>query len=405
MIDMIEGNSNNNSNSNNNQPAATMTLATPTSTSKVKVFPGIDAFTLHDSLGFPIDLTVILAGERGYSVDIVGYECEMQKQRKASVGMGSVSSRNSSSSSNGEVSNNTNSSNSGNGASSNASSVSGLNMNMNMSTPLRFKLNGYDMANLDANHVQGTNDSYKYTHTDSSFVSNLQAVVLPMSRKCMGTRSGMGTGTGTGSQEGYEILFPGSGEPFSRLVSELSGLLGGFESGTGTESGSESVSEAIGSNSVCIGLILDNSIFYAEAGGQVGDSGSITVSTPGPMGHTVNCRVYDVQEYSGYILHMCTVNKEELVNLNDIAKDWYMYSINMSVDVDRRHLIATNHSTTHILNHTLRSVLNSTTSTSDSSTNPSAKSNANPKPKPNLDTTALVIVLRIDNDGKYCGKA
>ena len=36
---------------------------------------------------------------------------------------------------------------------------------------------------------------------------------------------------------------------------------------------------------------------------------------------------------------------------------------------------------------------------------PTPTSTPDPKPKPNLDTTALVIVLRIDNDGKYCGKA
>jgi alanyl-tRNA synthetase len=43
---------------------------------------GEDAFFLHDTLGFPIDLTTEIAGERGRSVDVEGFESRMREQRE-----------------------------------------------------------------------------------------------------------------------------------------------------------------------------------------------------------------------------------------------------------------------------------------------------------------------------------
>src|SRR4029079_15644247 len=45
---------------------------------------GDDAFKLYDTFGFPIDLTELMAGERGYSVDIAGFEAALQAQRSQS---------------------------------------------------------------------------------------------------------------------------------------------------------------------------------------------------------------------------------------------------------------------------------------------------------------------------------
>ena len=42
---------------------------------------GDDAFFLHDTLGFPVDLTREIAGERGRTVDLDGYTARMQEQR------------------------------------------------------------------------------------------------------------------------------------------------------------------------------------------------------------------------------------------------------------------------------------------------------------------------------------
>jgi len=45
---------------------------------------GRDAFKLHDTFGFPIELTVELARERGVEVDIAGFHAAMQEQRDRS---------------------------------------------------------------------------------------------------------------------------------------------------------------------------------------------------------------------------------------------------------------------------------------------------------------------------------
>jgi len=42
---------------------------------------GEDAFRLYDTFGFPIDLTELMARERGYAVDIAGFESALQGQR------------------------------------------------------------------------------------------------------------------------------------------------------------------------------------------------------------------------------------------------------------------------------------------------------------------------------------
>jgi len=47
---------------------------------------GEDAFKLYDTYGFPVDLTELMASERGLIVDHVGFEREMQKQRDRSRG-------------------------------------------------------------------------------------------------------------------------------------------------------------------------------------------------------------------------------------------------------------------------------------------------------------------------------
>ena len=51
---------------------------------RVKVIPGADAFKLYDTYGFPIDLTQLIAAERGQTVDVAGFERELGKQRTRS---------------------------------------------------------------------------------------------------------------------------------------------------------------------------------------------------------------------------------------------------------------------------------------------------------------------------------
>jgi alanyl-tRNA synthetase len=47
-----------------------------------KIFSGQSAFLLYDTYGFPLDMTQLLATERGLTVDTAGFEAEMEKQRE-----------------------------------------------------------------------------------------------------------------------------------------------------------------------------------------------------------------------------------------------------------------------------------------------------------------------------------
>ena len=49
-----------------------------------KRIPGAEAFKLYDTFGFPIDLTEIIAGERGVEVDLAGFESALEEQRQRS---------------------------------------------------------------------------------------------------------------------------------------------------------------------------------------------------------------------------------------------------------------------------------------------------------------------------------
>jgi alanyl-tRNA synthetase len=45
------------------------------------VISGLDAFTLYDTYGFPLELTQEIAAERGFEVDVAAFEAEMVQQR------------------------------------------------------------------------------------------------------------------------------------------------------------------------------------------------------------------------------------------------------------------------------------------------------------------------------------
>ena len=56
------------------------------------VIAGEDAFRLHDTFGFPLDLTELIARERGYRTDVEGFEesLEVQRERSRSAREGGV---------------------------------------------------------------------------------------------------------------------------------------------------------------------------------------------------------------------------------------------------------------------------------------------------------------------------
>ena len=87
-------------------------------------------------------------------------------------------------------------------------------------------------------------------------------------------------------------------------------------------------------------LVLDTTPFYAERGGEVGDTGTMTVN-----GQTV--RVLNTIPHGNIIVH--SVRSEGVVNAGDEAV--------CSVDDDRRSAIRRNHTATHLLHEALGRVL------------------------------------------------
>lgn len=90
-------------------------------------------------------------------------------------------------------------------------------------------------------------------------------------------------------------------------------------------------------------MVMDATPFYAEAGGQVGDTGRIT--TPG--GEFV---VADTRKQGNATLHFGTVVSGNVAT-NESGQG--------AIDVPRRHSIRLNHSATHLLHGALRHVLGS----------------------------------------------
>ncbi len=89
-------------------------------------------------------------------------------------------------------------------------------------------------------------------------------------------------------------------------------------------------------------IILDKTVFYAEAGGQVGDSGEIIIDDS-------VFKVTDTKiQKSGAIEHYGKLIKGKL-NIND--------RVTLKVDHDRRLNIMRNHSATHLLHASLKEVL------------------------------------------------
>lgn len=92
-----------------------------------------------------------------------------------------------------------------------------------------------------------------------------------------------------------------------------------------------------------INVVLDKTAFYAESGGQVGDTGKITTDS---AVLTVN----DTKKQNGKFIHICKV-ESGVINVND--------KVCAEIDSDRRDAIKRNHSTAHLLQAALKQVLGS----------------------------------------------
>jgi len=214
------------------------------------VVTGDKAFYLYDTLGFPIDLTELMAEEAGLSVDVKGFANEMEAQKKRS-------------------------------RAARASAKSG-------GAP-QLELIAEQTAALSDSGVLATDDSFKYR---------------------------------------WDVELPAT-------VMSIYGPDGFLEKGSAAQPGD------------FVGLVLDKSSFYAEAGGQEADLGTLRIlNEAGDVVGSFDVR--DVQSFGGFLLHSGFVEEGSL----EVGA-----VVNCRVDYDRRRQVAPNHSMTHVLNAALREVL------------------------------------------------
>lgn len=217
-----------------------------------KVFSGEDAHFLYTSMGFPVDLTELMAEEKGMTLDKDGFEAKMKKEQELSA------------------------------AAHQAKMAGGSGKDM--------RLVAEQTAHLVTQGVEATDDAPKYVWNEDLTDCTAKA------------------------------LFIGRNETEDNL---------GFV-------------ESITSENGTIGVVLDKTSFYPEAGGQIYDTGSLISSN----GATI--RVDNVQMFGQYALHVGEVT-DGTFTVGD--------SITCRVDYVRRLPIASNHTMTHVLNHALRQVL------------------------------------------------
>jgi alanyl-tRNA synthetase len=213
-----------------------------------KVLAGDVAFTLHDTHGFPVELTEELARDAGVEVDRAGFDAAMAEQRSRAR------------------------------AAARSAKV------------------GDESAYRSLLESEGT----------TQFVGRSPAQ--------------------------YEVP--------ARIVGLLSGPAGGGEAGDGAQADGGAPAGGDDGGQV-VEIFLDQTPFYAEGGGQVGDTGTIVTETG-------RADVYDtVYALPGLIVHKARVTGELQLGQDALA----------TIDGPRREAIRRNHTATHLLHAALRTVL------------------------------------------------
>ncbi|MCL2871253.1 MAG: alanine--tRNA ligase [Coriobacteriia bacterium] len=201
---------------------------------------GAVAFKLHDTYGFPVDLTVEIARERGYDVDMADFECHMLEQKERA----------------------------------------------------RSKVQDVSWSSYGGTYADILNEfseTYFEGYDNHSFDAKILAVI---------------------DAEGKRV---------ARLNEGQRGE-----------------------------LVLDHTPFYAEQGGQIGDSGTISIPVNGAANSGAFFTVEDTQVKDGLILHKGVMTKGSIA-----AED----SAQASIDLGRRNLIRRNHTATHLLHWALREIV------------------------------------------------
>ena len=205
-----------------------------------QVLAGETAFKLHDTYGFPIDLTVEVAGSRGVAVDRAGFEAAMAEQRRR----GREATR---------------------------------------QAPVEGEREGV----REILEAFGPTVFVGYTET------SMEARVVGI--EIREDRAGFANVDGETLPQGVEL----------------------------------------------VDVFLDRTPFYAESGGQVGDTGTISAATG-------ELRVLDTTSVDGVTRHTGYVTKGVLAPGAEVTA---------AIDVARRDAIRRNHTATHLLHWALRTVL------------------------------------------------
>ena len=108
-------------------------------------------------------------------------------------------------------------------------------------------------------------------------------------------------------------------------------------------SGAGFVEEAAADADATLGLVLDRTSFFSQAGGQVPDVGSLVALVGG-----ASFRVSSVQSFGGYVLHVGALEQGSLATGADLE---------CRVEWERRQLVSKSHTLTHVLNLALHEVL------------------------------------------------
>ena len=226
-----------------------------------KYIKGEDAWRLFDTFGFPLDLTKLMAEERGLFVDEAGYAVAQEKAREISKGVKSL-----------DESLLTESSN----------EISSFDLDIHALSELSEKMK-----------IAKTDDSSKY-HTE-----DLEASVTAL----------------------YH-----SGAFVSSISSKEPSVFG---------------------------VILDRTNFYAEQGGQLFDTGILSVTTSD--GKTIGLEVLSVKTRAGYVLHVCQFKQDDSIGKGE-KQISLGNSVTCSFNLERRKGLRQNHTATHLLNFAIRSV-------------------------------------------------
>jgi len=217
-----------------------------------KTIAGADAFKLYDTYGFPIDLTTLMAEERGIKVDTAGFEKAVDAAKDLSRTGGAVKE----------------------------------------GAPKALTLSGEEVARLKHLDIPATDDSHKFVNKDVR--ATIRAIW--------------------------------NGENFDEVVHP-----------------------STSHTARPVGIITDRTCFYAQMGGQEGDSGRITPLNGGE-GRDARTEfvVEDTKAFGGYVLHIGHMKTGEL-RVGD--------SVLMDLDQNKRLKTASNHTATHLTNLMLRTVL------------------------------------------------